>query len=217
MITAEETRQRLRTGAAAARKRAPVRPAWCPPEVADIQVYIPVLAFDASLANTGWAVIEAGAGRVHVLAHGTIRPAAPDDGYMGTWRRAAELRLALLTDDAIRHYARDRSGGGRARVGVEAPLVGGGHRTESSLIAGLAVWQAFDDVAVVSATHVSAVLLGDPKIRSAERKKAIREAVIRLVPETAGRNWNEHERDSLSVGLTMLWDIKQGKVAGGGV
>ena len=63
--------------------------------------------------------------------------------------------------------------------------------------------------AVVSPTHVSAVLLGDPKIRSEQRKPAIKAAVARYVPETAGRDWNEHERDGLSVGLTRLYDMRE--------
>jgi len=62
----------------------------------------------------------------------------------------------------------------------------------------------------ISATHVSAVLLGDARVRSAERKVAIREAVIRLCPEAAGRRWNEHIRDALATGLTYLHDLKRG-------
>jgi hypothetical protein len=198
-VMVEEARRRLQ-----ARKTAPARPPWRPLVAADLQPGVRVLAFDASLANVGWALAWAEPDKVHVSAHGTIRPKARDDGYMGTWRRAAELRAALLGDGLF--YAHARSG---SPVGVEAPVVGGGHRTESSLVAGLMVWQTFDEVQVVSATHVSAVLLGDSKIKSAERKPAVKAAVCRLVPEAAGPDWNEHGRDAVSVAVTMLHDLKE--------
>ena len=95
-------------------------------------------------------------------------------------------------------------------MAVEAPSVGGGYRTESSLVAGLTVYRLAPRKCVpVSATHVSAVLLGDPRIESKKRKGAIKEAVARYAPETAGRDWNEHERDALSVGLTRLYDMRE--------
>jgi hypothetical protein len=56
---------------------------------------------------------------------------------------------------------------------------------------------------------VSAVLLGDPKTKSEDRKAAIKEAVCRYIPEAAGRTWNEHTRDALSVGLTRLFDLRE--------
>jgi Holliday junction resolvasome RuvABC endonuclease subunit len=201
---AEETRQRLKTGAAAARKRIPAKPPWNPLIPADLQPDVRVLAFDASLANVGWAVVWAEPDKVHVSAHGTIRPQARDDGYMGTWRRAAELRARLLGDSLF--HAHVRSG---SPVGVEAPLVGSGHRTESSLVAGLMVWQTFGKVAVVAATHVSAVLLGDPRVLSADRKKRVKAEVVRLFPGAVGRDYNEHERDAVSVALVMLRDMKE--------
>src|SRR5205823_1464066 len=93
-------------------------------------------------------------------------------------------------------------------VVVEAPSVGGGSRTESSLIAGMLVWAELPGgCPAISATHVSAVLLGDPRVRSAERKKRIRAAVIGYCPGAAGRDWNEHERDALATGLAHLWDL----------
>lgn len=188
----------------ASRKPAPQRPAWKPLELSGLRLYLPVLAFDASLANTGWVVMFAMEDRVHVQCHGTIRPQSPDDGYMGTWRRAAELRDALLASSAFLAHRRTRG-----LIAVEAPPVGAGYRKESSLVAGFMVYQTFPGVAVVSPTHVSAVLLGDPRIRSGERKKRIKDEVCRLIPEAAGRDWNEHERDAASVGFVMLHDLKE--------
>jgi hypothetical protein len=196
----EEARLRLR----ATRKAAPQRPAWHPPALTDFAPHVRVLAFDASLVNVGWVVLIV-TDRVIVEAHGTIRPEARDDGYMGTWQRASHLRKRLWEENLVLRYMRDPG----TEKAVEAPIVGSGHRTESSLIAGMTVWMESDPCAVISPTHVSAVLLGDPKIKSAERKPAIKAAVCRYVPEAAGRDWNEHCRDGLSVGLTRLHDLKE--------
>jgi hypothetical protein len=206
VITAEETRERLRIGAAAVRKSAEMRRSpWQPPVLADFAMAVRVLAFDASLANVGWAVLFAEPGGITVECHGTIKPKQDDDGYMGTWQRARDLRRALY-DLGLDGYIRNP----QILKAVEAPVVGAGHRKESSLIAGMTVWMESDPCEVISATHVSAVLLGDPRIKSAERKPAIRAAVCRYVPEAAAvRGWNEHERDAVSVGLTRLFDLKE--------
>lgn len=197
----EGTRERLR----AARKTAPPRPAWQPPEFTDFLQHQVIIAFDASLVNTGWVALRTWLRGVDVFGHGTIRPKTEATGYMSTWERALGLELGLWEEALLASYIRDEG----TLMAVEAPPVGGGlHRTESSLVAGLTVWrQAPVKCAVVSATHVSAVLLGDPRIKSAERKPAIKAAVCRYVPEAAGRDWNEHERDGLSVGLTRLFDL----------
>lgn len=195
----EEARRRIQAG-----KTAPARPPWHAPALSDFTPERRVLAFDASLANVGWAVLVVG-DRVIVEAKGTIHPAKDDDGYMGTWQRARSLKLGLRDAGLVVRYMRDP----RVLKAVEAPLVGGGFRTESSLIAGMTCWMECDECAVISATHVSAVLLGDPKIRSDGRKPVVKAAVCRYVPEAAGRGWNEHERDAVSVGLTRLFDLKE--------
>lgn len=205
-ITAEETRERLRAGAAAVRKHAGMRPPWHPPALADFLPGRVIAAFDASLLNTGWAAIRSYGHGFDVLGHGTIRPKTGAVSYMATWERARLLEQGLWDEGVMMRFIRPDD----VLMAVEAPSVGGGHRTESSLVAGLTVWrQAPGKCEPVSATHVSAVLLGDPKVKSAERKPAIKAAVCRYVPEAAGRDWNEHERDGLSVALTMLFDLKE--------
>jgi hypothetical protein len=198
----EDTRTRLR----AARKAAPARPAWHPPAVTDFAEDTLVLAFDASLVNTGWVAMLARDDRVIVEGHGTIRPSdRGEQGYMATWERALGLQRGLREAGLVTRFAKDPD----VLLAVEAPPVGPGHRKESSLIAGMTVWMLGPGkCAVISPTHVSAVLLGDPRIKSTERKPAVKEAVCRYVPEAAGRNFNEHERDALSVGLTRLFDLK---------
>lgn len=197
----EAARTRLR----AARASAPAKPPWHPPSWDDFLPGRVITAFDASLLNTGWVAIRAWLRGVDVIGHGTIRPKTDAKGYMATWERARLLEEALRDEALVNAYIRSDE----ALMAVEAPSVGGGHRTESSLVAGLMVWrQAPAKCARVSATHVSAVLLGDPKVKSEERKGAVKLAVARYVPESAGRDWNEHERDALSVGLTRLYDMR---------
>lgn len=199
MTAIDDARAQLR-----ARRTAPAKPPWRPPGISDFFPDMQVLAFDASLANVGWAMFIVRGGKVLIVAHGTIHPQQASDGYMGTWQRARDLKRGLR-EAGLDGYMRYPG----VLKAVEAPLVGGGHRKESSLIAGMTVWMDCDECDVISATHVSAVLLGDPKIRSAERKAAIKAAVLRYVPEAQGRGWTEHERDALSVGLTRLWDLRQ--------
>ena len=191
---AEDLRAQLR-----GRRKRPAPEPWKPPQVADFTFGEYVLAFDATLSHTGWVVLGCDGREIVVLGHGAINPATEMTGYRGTWDKAIRLLLGVTevmrqTEDTPLH------------VVVEAPSVGGGHRTESSLIAGLIVLMAYGNVTDVSASHVSAVLLGDARMRSEQRKKLIREAVIRLIPETAGRGWNEHMRDAAATALTYIRD-----------
>lgn len=179
--------------------------AWHFPLIEEFAWDVRVLAFDATLSHTGWVLFEVLGGRIIIRYKGIINPVTVLTGYRATWDKARHLRSGL--DMVISNHA---TGPEVHRV-VEAPSVGGGSRTESSLIAGLLIWldwpRACHDV---SATHVSAVLLGDPRVRSAERKKMIRSAVIALCPEAAQAGWNEHIRDALATGLTYLHDLKRG-------
>jgi len=197
-ITAD-AREQLR-----ARRTAPARPPWHPPKVTDFLPHLRMLAWDASLANIGWVLFQV-TSRVEVEAHATIHPRQFSDGYMGTWERMKGLQEALWDHPHLIRWMQDPE----VLKAVEAPLVGHGHRAESSLVAGGVVWGECEACAVVSATHVSAVMLGKPKMLSAERKPAIKAAVLRLVPEAATRGWDEHQRDAMSVGLTRLHDLRE--------
>jgi hypothetical protein len=190
-------------GQLASRKKAPAPPPWRRPEAADFQEWQPVMAYDATLSHTGWVSMTVARGEVCVFAKGIINPSTELTGYLGTWAKAAQLR------DELAEVRRLHCVGTHHEV-VEAPSVGGGSRTESSLIAGMLVaLDARGSVAAISATHVSAVMLGDARIRSAQRKVAVRDYLAWLVPETTGRDWNEHERDALITGLTHLYDMKR--------
>jgi hypothetical protein len=199
----DESRDRLRARTAKAGAAAP--PPWRFPELSEFRPNKYVLAFDATLTNCGWVFFCVCLGRVTVVAKGTVRPKTAEVGYLGTWDKADQLRSEV--DGLVRRW---RAADPQSLIVVEAPSVGGGSRTESSLIAGMLVWSGRrSKCAVVSATHVSAVLLGDPKMKSAPRKKAVKDAVVRLYPPAAGRDWNEHERDALATGLVHLYDVRQ--------
>jgi hypothetical protein len=196
----DDSRALLRARAEKARAAAPEP--WHFPTLEEFRPNQYVLAFDATLTNCGWVVFAVILGQVTVLAKGTIRPKTGERGYLETWDKADQLRSEI---EALI----DRWRNTEALIVVEAPAVSG-NRTESSLIAGLLVWSGRRSrCSAVSATHVSAVLLGDPKMKSAPRKKAVKDAVVRLYPAAAGRDWNEHERDSLATGMVHLYDIDQ--------
>lgn len=195
----EDMVKRVQDGKAALARKAP--PPWRFPAPGEFLPYHWVLAFDATLTNCGWTWFMYSPEGVLIGAKGTIRPKTGKTGYLGTWHKAA--LLAAETTPLIDRYVRRVP---LASLVVEAPAVAGS-RTESSLVAGMLVWmEEPEECAVISATHVSAVLLGDPRCKSAERKARVREAVIRMCPEAAGRGWNEHERDALATGLVHLHD-----------
>jgi hypothetical protein len=177
---------------------------WRFPVLGDFAPGVWVLAFDATLSHTGWVLFWVTPTRIMISYKGIINPVTGLTGYRATWDKARHLKAAL--DTVILQH-----GAGSVHRVVEAPSVGGGNRTESSLIAGLLVYLDWPrGCHDISATHVSAVLLGDPRVRSAERKKLIRQAVIALCPAAAESGWNEHIRDALATGLTYLHDLKRG-------
>ena len=162
-----------------------------------------VLVFDGTLTNAGWVFMENVRDGINVIDKGTLRPETTLTGYEETWEKALQLDR-LLSSGFFESYARSADS-----IVVEAPAVKG-FRIESSLIAGLVIMLHFQGCRIwsVSATHVSAVLLNNPKVVSAQRKPLIRDAVIRLYPGAAGRDWNEHERDGLATGAVHLFDEK---------
>jgi Holliday junction resolvasome RuvABC endonuclease subunit len=165
-----------------------------------------VLSFDPSLSNTGWVEIVRLGPEVRVRCKGTLRPRTVSDGYLGTWEKYrildTELNQLLTLFDLTARSGR--------RIVWEAPPVGPASRPESSLMAGCALWQRFHhrkDSAVMSAQHASSVIVGNPRHDKAEVKLA----VARYVPESAGRTWNEHERDALLLAITELADLASRK------
>ena len=75
----DQARGRLQAG-----KTAPAKPPWHPPGWDDFFQHRVIIAFDASLVNTGWIALRAWLAGVDVIGHGTIRPVTEETGYMAT-------------------------------------------------------------------------------------------------------------------------------------
>lgn len=177
------------------RGKRPAPPPWQPPLVGTFRNRMPVRAWDATLGHCGWVIIERVDREVLVRDRGTIHIDTELTSYLGTWERARLLRAEIR--EILESYPN------LADV-VEAPVVRG-HRLESSLVAGLTVWLE-TGCPQVARTHVFAVLTGNPRLKSAEGKKAIKAAVGRYVPDSLTRKWDEHQRDALAAALTHLHD-----------
>ena len=199
MVSATDLRGQL---AGRRKQRHLAVPPWQFPLLSSFAPDRTVLAFDATLSHCGWVLLTVSEGQVFIHGRSTISPVTERRSFLETWDKAARLREEL---DVLRTALEFRG----YQVAVEAPSVGGGHRTESSLIAGTLVHLAWPDVVPVHVAHISSLLTGDGRMASEQRKPAIRKAVSLLVPEAAGRTWNEHQRDAVAVGLTWLHDIQE--------
>ena len=176
---------------------------WAPPELDDFR-RCKVLAFDPSRSATGWVHLRVSrigaAHRISVLARGTLRIRTAETGYMATYERASRLRC--LVDEVVwreQHY------NWPSVIAWEAPAVRG-HRLESSLIAGLQVYEASHRAGtVISANHASSLLCGNPL----HDKQEIAAAVLRYVPGSDARTWNQHERDAAAIALAYSLDLEE--------
>lgn len=182
-----------------------------PPRLLDFAPGIHVLAFDPTLTNCGWVRLEIklddGQPWLQVWGHGTIRPRTDEKGFMATWDKARYLNdeLALIIRRASRWPG--------SVVVCETPWVGsGGHRTESALMAGSVVYlYAGELFRPVSAQHAYSVLCGGRRPATSQAKKDIAVSVARYILDSAGRGWNEHERDAAALALTYLYDLNKEK------
>jgi hypothetical protein len=182
----------------AARRRTGAAVPWAPPELAD---FCPcrVIAFDATLSCTGWVhlCVREFPSRISIRDRGTLRVSTDLTGYRATYEKAHRMKQLIqevVWDQQNPHFPSD--------VAWEAPAVRG-HRLESSLIAGFLVFEAANGLGLaVSANHASSQLAGDPR----HGKREIAAAVARYVPESAGRTWNEHQRDALAIALSVSLD-----------
>src|SRR6516164_5273688 len=176
---------------------------WAPPELDDFR-RCKVLAFDPSLSATGWVHLRVSrigaAHRISVLARGTLRIRTAETGYMATYERASRLRC--LVDEVV---CREQHYNWPSVIAWEAPAVRG-HRLESSLIAGLQVYEASHRAGtVISANHASSLLCGNPL----HDKQEIAAAVLRYVPGSDARTWNQHERDAAAIALAYSLDLEE--------
>lgn len=178
---------------------------WTPPEPKDFRP-CRVLAFDPSLSSTGWVKLHVSwlfrdlPPRIVVAAKGTLRVKTDLTGYLATYDKAS--RMKALIQETI---WREQDLRWPSDIAWEAPAVRG-HRLESSLIAGFCVYEASSGTGTaVSANHASHQLTGSPL----HDKREIAAAVARYIPSSAGRTWNEHERDALAIALSVSLDAPE--------
>lgn len=188
-----------------------MKPAWRPPQLSDFAEFVEVTAFDPSLSHCAVVVLVIKNGYLHIRDREVLEPPAPAaGGFLGTFERTVALSQMVASYPWLDSYFSAGAYLGRATV-FEMPSVVG-HRTESSMMAGYAIYENLPSAIMVSAMHVHAVLAGK-KREAATAKREIREAVERYGPETRVGGWNEHTRDALATGLTYLYDLRQKELA----
>lgn len=193
----EELRPQVR-----ARAGKPEEP-WRPPELDDFLTDRWVLSFDQTLGAAGYAeLIRDVTGHIYVRRQATLHPKTERKGFEGTWEKAMELKRLLGLTFRPGWMASDIH---LYDILIEHPLVGPGHRPESSLMAGYVIcdW-AGRLVRSYSARHVSSVMCGNPR----HDKKEIAAAVARYIPESSSRQWSEHSRDAAAMALAHLFNLQ---------
>lgn len=180
---------------AADRKNPKVKPDYRPPRHEDFE-WGRVLAWDPSLANTAWVVLDVGPERIQVTAHGVIKATVPAVGFAGTFAIVPGLWQGIRK--VLYRYPEGRSV-------IEMPVVRG-ERTDSSLVAGVLIQAARAEMCIpaakmVARDHAASVLAGD-RHASKAASGAVVDAL--LAPQRPATPWNEHTRDAALVGLLAL-------------
>lgn len=164
-----------------------------------------VLAFDATLTNTGFSVVsnsdEYG---IEVLDAGCLRPLSDCTSHEKSFDKGATLlrMLAPVMNDwrcKVDHIV------------CERPAVAG-HRIESALLASFAVHVACGGAEVlVSRTHVLSLLLGPGSHTKAQARATAR----CWIPDRGSPEhpFNEHIADAELAAVTHLFDLAHGGVS----
>lgn len=160
-----------------------------------------VIAFDQSIANTGWVYLVSDHKGVTVIGCGSLAvpPAGYPKGHEGTLLRADHL--GFLVDDVFRSRMAPEM------VVHETPPIATGKmsRPESSLVAAAVIRQVAQrhdyKISMVSNQHSKKVLVGNGNAD----KKQWHKALDRLPWSHLGQKpTNEGQRDALCLGLTYL-------------
>lgn len=201
-LVPEEILQRIREKVAEA-KSLKTPKSYRPPVVSDFAPDVQILAFDQTLSNCGWSLINTEDSAITVVDSGTIRPPAIPvtvKGFEATFTKsimiARDIRLLLR-----------RLHGQYEQVVLELPAVIG-YRTESSLVAAVTICLALDEAeesfpTFVSRQSAATKLAGSPSAT----KKVTNDLVESLVDAhpTGTGQWTEHVRDAVLVGLRALY------------
>lgn len=180
-----------------------MKAAWRPPLIVEFKPYTVVQSFDQTLTTAGYVTLLARPGEIQVLDRGTLRQSTELEGHEGNYDLMDKLWLALEAlpiELAYQPVAFVR----------ERPAVKG-HRIDSSMLAGYIVRDFFQRTygtvgTAVSIQH-SRTILGGSTARN--DKKEGHQALARYIPESATRQWNEHQRDAAINALAHLYDLRK--------
>lgn len=186
---------------------------WTPPTLADFAQDLTVMSFDQSLARTGWVFLRVSEGRVEVLGRGTLRTVEPEGvtGWRANFARARLLKSRMT--DVEEFLVRLSEGLTLLRwpdaVVLELPSVHG-QRTDSSMMAAYEIsdycetwWRPTEFISI----QQTRTILGGSNIRN--DKKGGWKALVRYIPESESRQWNEHQRDAAINALGHLYNLRE--------
>lgn len=153
-----------------------------------------ILAFDQSLANTGWALIDGG-----LVTHvGNIKTEAEGKGPEDTFKRG--LRVYMAVDELMRWYLTESD-----TVAHEMPAVARrAQRPEASYVAAMAIRAAAHNsrigVEMVNAQHAKKRWTGSAKAD----KSVVKTALLNLHPYMKDlRPMNQAITDAIALGLVV--------------
>lgn len=184
-------------------KQVKPNPAYRLPLLGDFRAHQPVLCFDQTLTNCGWALLEGTGTEILVRESGTIRPPTVAKSFEATFTKS--VILARDVRDVI--AAMDSGGGAFDQVVLELPSVMG-YRTESSLVAAVTICIELDRrgyplPAFVSRMSAAAKLCGD-RMATKKYSSTLVDGLVDRHPSGTGA-WTEHVRDAVFVGLKYLY------------
>lgn len=183
-----------------------VKPPWVRPPFTPGADAPWVIAFDPSLASTGWAVMTAQHPFVHEVGTLITKPRDGEEGNLVRGVAIYEQSLELLHRLSHQWRAPER---GTFLVAHESPPTGGSalHRPDSirsaSLAVRIAATAAGMPTVMVSDLTVKKRLVGRSKgVEKADIKAALTEFWPHLPRERM--RWNEHIRDAVGIGIVAL-------------
>lgn len=172
----------------------------------DRLAYGRLVSFDQTLTSCGVALVSHDDAGIRVVWTALIKPEAQGlVGFQGTYTKAIGLRRALEDLDYGADIFVDAE-----EIVHEMPSTGG-HRTESSLLAGYVVQQFAAERLIPCSMIANAsmrALLVPPDRRADRSKVPVRESVDALVDPPPGCPWNEHVRDAVGLALTRLKHLR---------
>jgi Holliday junction resolvasome RuvABC endonuclease subunit len=200
-IDPDDILQRIREKIAEGRNRK-VAPTFRPPTPADFRIESQILAFDQTLSNCGWALVNTEGGKVTIPESGTIKPPTLN-GQKGF---EATLAKAVPLASRIQHVLNGQYGRFEEVV-LELPAVVG-YRTESSLIAAVMICVELDRMGCkqpefVSRQAAGTVLVGDRHASKTESSRFVNDLITEHPTGTGC--WTEHVRDAVFVGAKYLY------------